>query len=184
MKPSLLRIDSAPTSVLDEQCRLGTPWFDFATEYPLALVDSSYLAVSATKAILYQQEPLLYFSPDRSQAVVSDRAFLTTLSVVDATNLQEGDKKVLGCIRPEVLAAIGPHAIVRFLVLADALRIYAHLEGFVCLYHEQTESDGTWEGHFEGEHTYMTSGHHTQRMHFSVCIEASGRIFATGLGRY
>ena len=80
---------------------------------------------------------------------------------------------------PEARAGLGDRGVAEFLIRADILRIYAHVEGEVCLV-EESKADGAWRGRFVGEHTYFTNGEHHARLGFTVTVAADGKVTVNG----
>jgi hypothetical protein len=117
--------------------------------------------------------PVLYFTSDHGLAVVDASAF-SDLQVADATAL--GDSTVvIGTVTPAARAALGDRGVVELLVEADAIRIYAHVEGEVCLTEEASEG-GAYRARFSGEHTYFTNQQNTASMSFEVRIAPGGAM--------
>lgn len=180
-RPCLMRIEAGKSGgVLQEQRALAAPWRDFATVYPRATIDPAQdLAVKVVSDVVVGGRPLLWFDPTRTIARVDGERFGSDISVVDATSLQAGQEQVIGVVEPSARAELGPRGLASFLVRSDTVRIYAHIEGYVCLEREATDESG-WRGWFRGEHTYFTNDENHAAMAFELRLEAAGAMRIIG----
>jgi hypothetical protein len=167
-------------SVLDEQRRVGPAWGDFPTRYRAAPIvpGDGHVPVGTVSRFSVEQRPLLWFSPDRTEAHV-DAAWLSDLTVVDVPRLAVGEVVVLGSAGPELRATTAPRQIVDFLLHADVLRTYWHVGSELCLTTEET-LDGAYRALFRGEHVYFTSEENRVPLAFAVAIGADGVLTVRG----
>ena len=167
-------------SVLNEQRASGqAAWRDFATGYASAAIDpASHVAVKHTSRFQVGGQPVLWFTPDRQAAVVASSAF-GDLAVVDATSIMPGAEAAVGRVTPEARAALGDRGVVELLLEADAVLIYAHIGGEVCLVEEQA-ADGAYRAKFTGEHVYFTNEENRDPLAFEVRIAPDGAISVHG----
>lgn len=167
--------------VLQEQRRLGSAWPDFPSTYPSAKPEpKTYKVVEAVAAFGSAGTPWLWFTPDLQQAVVRDDVFATPVHIIDATNLAVGQRVVVTSLVEAARAQIDPKRLAEFLLRSEAIRIYAHIEGKVCLRKESSTAAG-WQGEFVGDHTYYTQEQVTRPLHFMVEVTTQGDVLVVGL---
>jgi hypothetical protein len=142
----------ADSSVLMEQRRKGAPWPDFPGRYASAAIDpAKYSPVDAVKSHQVRGRPMLWFTPDESEAVV-DRDVLSAVTIADVTRLDEGDPavtvtRVAGTARGEH----APRTWLRFLIASGAIQTFAHAEAALCVESEREREDG-YEACVSGRH--------------------------------
>lgn len=164
-------------SVLSEQrAGAGADWNDFASAYAAAAIDATFTPVKATSQFTVDGAPVLFFTPDGSQAVVDSRVF-SDLTAVDVTALSAGTTAKVGTFLAR--GKLGLRDLLEFLVRSDAVRTWAHIGSEVCLVSE-SEADPIWRAEFTGEHTYFTSRENHGALAFVVEVAADGAITVTG----
>lgn len=171
-----LSIDHA-SSVLAEQRRVGPPAPDFPTRYRAVDLDPDVqVPVEAVRQFQIGQTPLLWFTADRTEAVVN-AAVLTDLTVADLTQAAPGTRVEIGQLSELGLGHIDGRALVEFLLRARVIATYAHLGSELCLVEERNGPEG-YRARFTGSHTYVTSRRHVAPLAFTVTVDADGRIAA------
>ena len=116
-----------------------------------------------------QDQPLVWLSKEKDKAYV-DKQYLSDLKVLDATNLREDS--IIGTVKTPLLEAWEAKKIVRFLLDAEIIRTYIHLEANLCVTKE-TETDELYEVHFDAVHSYCTNECVEKPYSFSVQIDKS-----------
>lgn len=170
---------SSDASVLSEQRASGPAWRDFAEAYSSAPIDpAAHVAVKHTSSFQVDGQPVLWFTPARDAAVVADTAF-GDVKVVDATSISAGEEAAVGRVLPAARTALGDRGVVQLLVEADAVLIYAHIGGEICLVEEKAEG-GAYTARFTGEHVYFTNEENHDALAFEVHIAPDGAITVRG----
>jgi hypothetical protein len=169
----------ASASVLNEQRGAGPPWEDFPRRYAAAAIAAGYSPVKTVERFRFQAQPLLWFTPDKRDAVLDTR-FSSGLEAVDVPRLGPGERKVLGALRAEAARALAPREILEFLLRADLLRTYWHIGSELCLERESS-ADGGYRAELSGEHVYFTNEENHDPLAFAVEIGADGVVAVTGL---
>ncbi|MBT3220471.1 MAG: hypothetical protein HN348_15400 [Proteobacteria bacterium] len=164
-------------SILKEQRgKGGVPLYDFPEGYPAAKIDfASYVPLDTTGAFVVDGQPLFWLTPELDKVVADGRVF-GDLTVVNATVLSTGERKVLGkLIRQDALA---PRKMAELLIVADVVLTWAHIGSELALIEERT--DNGWVGVFEGTHTYYTNDENIDPVEFELSIEADGTLVVVG----
>jgi hypothetical protein len=121
--------------------------------------------------------PLIAIDRAARRVVVSADAF-GDLARIDATSLVPGETHALGSVRDAAFLA-DPRSLVRFLVMAQLVQAYVHVEASVSLVAEC--DDGTrYRASFEAVHTYYTNTRHDVPYAFALRLD---RAPATMPGR-
>lgn len=174
-----LRLDR-DRSVLAEQRSVGPRADDFAERYAAEEIDPDrYAPVKVVERYRIGDTPLLWFTPDRTRAVV-DAAALSELAVADPTRMTPGDEAEVGRLTDRALGQIPDRTLVRFLLEARAIATYWHTGAELCLVSEEASGEG-YRARFRGEHTYFTSTENREPLAFEVEISPDGRILVRGL---
>jgi hypothetical protein len=118
--------------------------------------------------------PALWLSPDKTQLVVDDRLF-TDLAIADSTRLAAGQSAVVGKAR----AKLPGRALLRFLLEAEIIRTYWHVEATVCLERER-DAGGGYEADLGGVHVYFTNQRNERRFAFTLRVSPDGEIAISG----
>lgn len=177
----LARYELGSNTVLDEQRRRSGAerWFDFPKRYPAATIDpSKHLAVEATAEHRSGDAPILWFTPDFSDAVV-DATLLGELTIVDATRLRPGDRQPLGTVTKRGREQLSGRALLDFLLRSDAIQTYVHIGSKLCLFGE-FEHAGSYHAELTGEHEFYTNQENHQPFAFALVIESDGRLEIVG----
>lgn len=166
-------------SVLDEQRSLGPRADDFFAHYDAADIDpDTYVPVQAVAAYTIGDTPLLWFTPDKTAAVVN-AAVLSKLTVADPTRMSPGETAVVGQLTELGRGKIGGRALTEFLIHSRAIVTYWHIGAELCLV-EETDTGGEYRARFTGEHTYFTNEENVDEIGFIATISADGVITVTG----
>jgi hypothetical protein len=165
-------------SVLSEQRSTGPGWSDFPARYNAAEIDeASYTPVQATARFTLAGRPLLWFTPDKRDAVVDVR-FSSTLLAVDVPMLRAGERRFIGALTPEG-RALPPRDFLEFLLRAGVARTYWHLGSELCL-EQEAAAGGSYRARLSGAHVYFTSRKHRVPLAFVVELGAGGEIVLEG----
>ena len=168
------------SSVLSEQRRVGRSAEDFATVYPAEYLDpEAQVPVEVTRAYQIGKTPLLWWSADKTHAVVN-AAVLSDLTVADVTALPAGHEVRVGQLSELGVGAIAGRELVRFLIAARAIATYVHLGAELCLVEEHDDGAAGYRARFTGEHTFFTSKKHVRPLAFAVAIDSAGVITVSG----
>lgn len=162
-------------SVLQEQRRLGGPALDFPTRFASANVQrGASTPVRAVEGYRVDGTPILWFTPDKTAAVVSAAVF-SDLTVADPTRMAPGDTATVGILAASARGKIAGRDVATFLIHAGAVRTYWHVGSVVCLEAEESAAGG-YEATFSGVHTYFTDGEHHGRFRFTLRLAPDGTI--------
>jgi hypothetical protein len=166
---------TSSSGLLAEQRSSGPPLRDYLEQVEAAEVSAAHAPLRCARPALGR--PAFFLSPDRTTAVV-DRAFSSTLSVVDLTALGAGAAKVLGALTPAGRALPG-RDLLDLLLRAEVLRPYAHLEATLCLEREQEDAAG-YRAQVKGEHVFFTGRKNTRPFAFEFERTTDGALRVTG----
>lgn len=164
-------------SVLAEQRLVGPPAPDFQKRFRAAAIDrKTYLPVKAVETfrVRGRDEALLWFTPDRTEAVLDERVF-SDLDVADPTRMRAGERSSIGRISESARDQISGRVLGRFLIECGIIRTFWHLESEVCLERE-TETEPEYRALYSGKHEYFTSRRHEGSFVFSLVVGADGAI--------
>jgi hypothetical protein len=165
-------------SVLDEQRSVGPRADDFFEHYEAHYIDpDTFVPVKAVARYKIGDTPLLWFTADKSAAVVN-AAVLTTLTVADATRMGVGERALVGQLTELGRGKISGRDLVEFLIHARVIATYVHIGAELCLRGE-TDTDGHYTARFTGEHTYFTNEENVDEFAFDVTIAGDGHIAVT-----
>ncbi len=169
---------TSDASVLREQRSLGPSAGDFFTRYPAAKIDPAALTpLKAASGLQLDGRPLLWLAPDKKGVVVDDR-FSGDLEIVAVPTLQKDETRPVGRLAPAG-RALPPRAVLEFLIRADVLRTYMHIEGTSCLTAERSVG-GAYEAEISGTHVFYTNERNENRFSFGFRIAADGEISVRG----
>lgn len=167
-------------SVLAEQRTVGPAADDFATTYPAAYLDpEAQVPVEVTRAYQIGKTPLLWWSQDKTHAVVN-AAVLSELAVADVTALPAGQEVRVGQLSELGVGAIGGRELVKFLIAARAIATYVHIGAELCLVEEHDDGAAGYRARFTGEHTFFTSKKNVRPLAFAVAVDGDGVITVRG----
>lgn len=165
-------------SVLDEQRNVGKRADDFQVTFPAVKIDPATMSeVKTTAGFRHENHALLFFSPDKSKAVLDERLF-GDLTAVNVTTLAEGNTIVIGKLK-EPGRKLAPRAVAWFLMSAGILQTFVHLESTVKLEDEKT-AEGLYEVVFTGKHVYFTNSRHEPSFRFQFRIDKDGSMRVEG----
>jgi hypothetical protein len=115
----------------------------------------------------------------RKIIVISSRYF-SDLEKADATRIQAGTVKKIGRFLDTSFISFSPRRLVRFLLDAQIITTYWHLESELCLIGEKEEKDG-YTAFFTGVHRYCTNRCEADPLNFAVRIDRkTGEISVAG----
>lgn len=168
---------------MEEQRGKGHAWDDFPRRYASAAIDpATYSPVEAVAGHQADGRPLLWFTPDKSEAVV-DRDVLSEVAIVDVTRLHDdGRSATVTRIADAARGKQPPRAWVRWLIASGSLQTFVHLEATLCLESER-ETGGGYEAIVSGRHVYYTNERTEAGYRFVLRIAAEGTITVAGLPR-
>lgn len=116
--------------------------------------------------------PLLGKSMERRRVVINKR-FFSDIERGDATRMKVGDKEapaVMGKILNRSFKSLKPRDLALFLVEAEIVVTYWHIESNLCLFKEE-DSDGIYTAYFKGSHTYYTNERNDPHIEFGIRID-------------
>jgi len=124
-------------------------------------------------------EMLLGKDKVKKRVVINSRYF-STLEKADATRLPAGTVKMVGKYLDTSFLLLSPRQIVRFLLDAQIITTYWHLESELCLTGEKDGKDA-YVAAFTGVHRYCTNQCKTDSLEFTVTINRhTGNISVSG----
>ncbi len=133
---------------------------------PVSMPENNLSPIEATADFVIDGQVLLHLNPEKTKAFVDSRYF-SDLTIGDAT--RGGQPITLGTASRKTLAAWEPRQIVSFLLAAELIQSYWHLESNLCLTEESTEGD-LYTATIDGVHSYCTNECIDQPFRFSVNI--------------
>ncbi len=167
--------------------RDSSPWRDFTGDYTQEQAGFHVKAVAKLEGFEVPPhlqpgkpgEPVLLAIDRRQQRVVINAKVFSDLDRPDATNLQAGQTRQIGYLKNPQLAG-GYAAAARFLVRAELVRSYAHLEASLCLSAEHDDAR-SYRATFSGTHRYCTNRCTDAPLHFTLRIDKQdGAIHVEG----
>ncbi len=162
-------------SVLSEQRRVGPRADDFPTHFAAEVIDTtSYTPVAVVANYAIDATPLLWFTPDRSRAVVNS-AYFTDLVVGDATQLKPGAPVTIGKLTTAAQGKLDNRQLARFLLAAGVIRTYWHIGAELCLVGEEVGDRG-YAAAFTGVHTYFTNEENRDEFAFTLTLAEDGTL--------
>jgi len=124
-------------------------------------------------------EMLLGKDKVKKRVVINNRYF-STLEKADATRLPAGSVKSVGKYLDTSFLLLSPRQIVRFLLDAQIITTYWHLESELCLTGEKDGKDA-YVATFTGVHHYCTNQCKSDSLKFTVTIDRNtGNISVAG----
>ncbi|MBP1711763.1 MAG: hypothetical protein H6Q49_1965 [Deltaproteobacteria bacterium] len=112
--------------------------------------------------------------------IVINSRYFSALEKVDATRIPSGTVKPVGRFLDTSFLSLSPRQLVRFLLDAQIITTYWHLESELCMTGEKDEKDG-YTAVFTGVHRYCTNRCETERLNFAVRIDrVTGEISVSG----
>ncbi|MDZ4401904.1 hypothetical protein [Prosthecobacter sp.] len=162
------------TSVIEEQRRDGKHADDFQKSFPAMKIDPQTMtAMKTTAEFRLDDQPLLWFAADKSNAVLDERCF-GELTMVNVTTLAKDGKITLGQLK-EPGRKLTPRAVAWFLMRAGVVQTFVHLEATVHLDSEKHEGS-RYEAVFSGKHLFYTNERHESAFRFRFIIEEDGTM--------
>jgi hypothetical protein len=115
-----------------------------------------------------------------NKRVVINNRFFSTLEKADATRLPAGSAKSVGKYLDTSFLLLSPGQIVKFLLDAQIITTYWHLESELCLIGEKDGKD-EYAATFTGVHRYCTNQCKSDSLKFTVTIDRNtGNISVAG----
>jgi hypothetical protein len=129
----------------------------------------------------YQLNSEMLLGKDKvKKRVVINNRYFSTLEKADATRLPAGTVKSVGKYLDTSFLLLSPKQIVRFLLDAQIITTYWHLEAELCLTGEKDGKDA-YVAAFTGVHRYCTNRCQADSLGFTVTIDRNtGNISVTG----
>lgn len=116
---------------------------------------------------------LAVWQHERHDARPLEPGAFTDLVEVDATNVSA--ETAVGRVTAAARRSLGDRGVVEALIRADIVRIWAHIEGEVCLVAEAS-AEGAYTARFTGHHVYYTNERNEAPLAFEVRIAPDGAI--------
>jgi len=147
---------------------------------PAAQIDKETCDVfKHLSAYQINSESLLGKDKLRKKIVINSRYF-SALEKADATRIPADSVKTVGKFLDTSFLSLSPRQLVRFLLDAQIITTYWHLESELCMTGEKDEKDG-YTAVFTGVHRYCTNRCETQRLNFTIRINRhTGEISVAG----
>ena len=169
--------------------RHDNPWWDLPertwqeeANIKVAAVEinkGTYEVIPHLAAYSVNSEMLLGKDKVKKRVVINSRYF-STLAKVDATRLPAGTVQSVGKYLDTSFQMLSPRQIVRFLLEAQIITTYWHLESELCLTSETSGTDA-YVSKFTGVHRYCTNQCQTDALAFTVRIDRhTGEISVAG----
>ncbi|MDA3862358.1 MAG: hypothetical protein PF689_00660 [Deltaproteobacteria bacterium] len=168
------------TSYLRElRSKHKVPLKDFQQEFPAKPFGTKAKALEHTKKYNFQGEPLFFFDPEAKKAVVNQKVF-SDLKQGNPSGYGKKEIKI-GKIKPEALTKLSPAKITKFLLQAQIILTYAHIEAKLCALNEKKQKNNNYEISFKVESIYYTNQKNVSHYGFRVKISAQGEILIKSL---
>lgn len=111
---------------------------------------------------------------EKKRKVIINQEFFSDMQRTDATG--NNKDKVLGNYKDLSFSYFSPRELIVFLLKAQLIITYWHIESNLCLDLEEDSKD-VYKAHFSGEHIYFTNRKNVNSLAFSVSIDKkSGTI--------
>ena len=169
--------------------RHDNPWWDLPERSWQEEANIKIAAVEINKGTyeayphlaVYQVNSEMMLGKDKvKKRVVINSRYFSTLAKVDATRLPAGTVKSVGKYLDTSSPLLSPRQIVRFLLEAQIITTYWHLESELCLTKEKDGKD-VYVSEFTGVHRYCTNQCKTDSLEFTVTIDRNtGDISVAG----
>jgi len=114
-------------------------------------------------------DPLMGRSAATKRVVVSS-AYFSDLERADATRIAAGTTKRIGRALPAAISKLGPERLVLFLIEAQIIETYWHIEAKLRLVGEQKTAHA-YTARFAGTHIYFTNERNEDPLDFAVSID-------------
>lgn len=105
-----------------------------------------------------------------TRKIVVNEKYFSALKKADATNIGAGQKQRIGVYLDRSFAFMTPRRLVDFLLDAQIITTYWHVEAQLCR-GEEVENDGEYRARFTGRHVYYTNRREEQKLDFIVRID-------------
>lgn len=129
----------------------------------------------------FDQPDILLAKDDKKKEVHINPQYFSDLRRGDATRLAKNAEHALGTFRDLSFKRLSPAKLVDFLLLAQIVETYWHLEADLCLTGEEDKAD-QYRADFRGTHRYCTNRCEEERFAFSIRIDKkSGAMTLIGL---
>lgn len=149
---------------------------DFYEKYPAEAITVSHTPVDATKEFRADGRNILFYTGDHD--VVVNGALISPLEVAHATSMSKGDEAVVGTLSTAG-AKMDGLSWVEFLIAADAIQTWMHIEANLCVTIEKATAEA-FMADVQGTHIYFTNERNEDKIHFAVKIDGAGVITVVG----
>jgi hypothetical protein len=170
---------------------LGAAEMSWRTEpwefVPAARIDpASYVPLQVGASVPVPGGPGLWYTPQPAGPVraardlppVVDATVFSPLVRVDVPRMQPGEQLVIGRLAPTAVSTVDHREVVRFLLQAEVVQTYWHIQAECCLEREE-RTDG-YRAVFSGTHLYVTNRQNVDPLAFSLSIAVDGLIEVRG----
>jgi hypothetical protein len=176
-----IEVDKASSYLSEVRSKLGFDLPDWQTEFEALDVDENeHKPLEAASSFTIDGKRLLWWDPDTKRVFVDARHF-GKLTAVDAPKLQAGETARIGPFKGHAEGLLQPRSLAEFLIRAGVIQTFWHVEAKLCLREESKGGDGSWRGTFDAEHVYFTNEQNRDAYSFSIEIDPSGAVSATGM---
>lgn len=141
--------------------------------------DGTFTPVSVVDGFTVGGQPILQFT-DHHDRIVVDAAMMSSLTTVDVTSLARGARIHVGTLTRDGMSGIQPRRLVEFLIRADVLRTYCHMESCTYLRSDSHREDGEYRAQLDGTHTYFTNKENCEQFAFELRLSPAGVIEVIG----
>ncbi|OQA29933.1 MAG: hypothetical protein BWY57_03138 [Betaproteobacteria bacterium ADurb.Bin341] len=118
----------------------------------------------------FDQKNILLAKNDQSKTVQINQNYFSDLRRGDATRLAKNAEHAIGTFRDLAFKRLSPAKLVEFLLLAQIVETYWHLEADLCLTGEE-DKDDSYRADFRGMHRYCTNRCEEEAFAFSIRID-------------
>lgn len=170
--------------------RGNSPWRGFTSSYEeeqagkevkAEVIDAkTYSSIPSLVRYDVGDGPLLGRSEERRRVVVNKK-FFSDLKRVDATRIGTNESKTIGKFLELSFASLTPRTLVRFLLDAEIVETYWHLESKLCLVRE-VDGPNAYLASFSGVHSYCTNECSDDHFQFALRVDKrTGELVLSGI---
>jgi hypothetical protein len=134
----------------------------------LSLTDNNFSFFANLDKYKIKDKNLIGKHKDKKIMAV-EKDFFSDLSKVDAAIRDKNKTEIIGIFNLDFLKIIDNQNLVCFLIEAQIINTYIHVESNLCLYNEEND-DTYYKSYFKGEHIYFTNKKNIGYLDFSVYI--------------
>jgi len=170
MKSITLRRDS-DHSILAELRQRGFSQHDFLDRIPARTATSDVSAATVTKDILFQGKPMLYID---AEGGFVDASLFSDLETISIAELPSKKHFIVGAVKKNVPF----DTLVRFLITADVICTYIHMESQMNI-----SFPGGHRAEVRGSHTYFTNEENIEPFAFAIEQDHTNTIHCLELSK-